>query len=144
MKQSAGTTPRLRRSVKDHSLHSGGEGIECIKCGKGIFTDTATFCQPVMTKFRKRGHQMKPPSKWPIPAPFLLNCPLGHQLFPWCSGYHIRLTRGRSPVRSRAKTENYFGFLITYLLLRIGSPMHNFNFKLVPVDQYCFSFKKIA
>ena len=25
--------------------------------------------------------------------------------FSWCSGYHIRLTRGRSPVRSRAKTE---------------------------------------
>ena len=24
--------------------------------------------------------------------------------FPWCSGYHIRLTRGRSPVRSRAET----------------------------------------
>ena len=24
--------------------------------------------------------------------------------FSWCSGYHIRLTRGRSPVRSRAKT----------------------------------------
>ena len=23
---------------------------------------------------------------------------------PWCSGYHIRLTRGRSPVRSRAET----------------------------------------
>ena len=27
-------------------------------------------------------------------------------LFPWCSGYHIRLTRGRSPVRSRAETLN--------------------------------------
>ena len=26
-------------------------------------------------------------------------------LFSWCSGYHIRLTRGRSPVRSRAKTK---------------------------------------
>lgn len=25
-------------------------------------------------------------------------------MFPWCSGYHIRLTRGRSPVRSRAET----------------------------------------
>ena len=25
-------------------------------------------------------------------------------VFPWCSGYHIRLTRGRSPVRSRAET----------------------------------------
>ena len=24
--------------------------------------------------------------------------------FPWCSGYHIRLTRGRSPVRARAET----------------------------------------
>ncbi|KAK9887067.1 hypothetical protein WA026_020002, partial [Henosepilachna vigintioctopunctata] len=24
--------------------------------------------------------------------------------FPWCSGYHIRLTRGRSPVRPRAET----------------------------------------
>ena len=25
--------------------------------------------------------------------------------FSWCSGYHIRLTRGRSPVQSRAKTK---------------------------------------
>ena len=27
--------------------------------------------------------------------------------FSWCSGYHIRLTRGRSPVRSRAKTYHF-------------------------------------
>lgn len=25
--------------------------------------------------------------------------------FPWCSGYHVRLTRARSPARSGAKTE---------------------------------------
>ena len=25
--------------------------------------------------------------------------------FPWCSGYHVRLTRERSPVRNRAETE---------------------------------------
>ncbi len=28
--------------------------------------------------------------------------------FPWCSGYHIRLTRGRSPVRTRAETLTTF------------------------------------
>ncbi len=32
-------------------------------------------------------------------------CVSPHLLFPWCSGYHIRLTRGRSPVRSRAETD---------------------------------------
>ena len=31
-------------------------------------------------------------------------CCFPFNLFSWCSGYHIRLTRGRSPVRSRAKT----------------------------------------
>ena len=28
--------------------------------------------------------------------------------FSWCSGYHICLTHRRSPVRNRAKTQNYF------------------------------------
>jgi hypothetical protein len=39
--------------------------------------------------------------------PFLTNKNIKsslRQAFPWCSGYHIRLTRGRSPVRSRAET----------------------------------------
>ena len=31
-------------------------------------------------------------------------------LFSWCSGYHIRLTRGRSPVRSRAKAKYFFPY----------------------------------
>ena len=30
--------------------------------------------------------------------------PSSSTTFPWCSGYHIRLTRGRSPVRARAET----------------------------------------
>lgn len=36
----------------------------------------------------------------------LMSCdPLSNiTTFPWCSGYHIRLTRGRSPVRARAET----------------------------------------
>ena len=29
-------------------------------------------------------------------------------MFPWCSGYHVRLTRARSPVRSRAETSLFF------------------------------------
>ena len=33
----------------------------------------------------------------------LANKPTVHG-FPWCSGYHIRLTHGRSPVQSRAGT----------------------------------------
>ena len=43
-------------------------------------------------------------------------------LFSWCSGYHIRLTRGRSPVRSRAKTlpfcisEDYLRLSFTFRL----------------------------
>ena len=35
---------------------------------------------------------------------FVLNLVSKFNKFSWCSGYHIRLTRGRSPVRSRAKT----------------------------------------
>ena len=35
-------------------------------------------------------------------------------LFSWCSGYHIRLTRGRSPVRSRAKTNWLFCFYCVF------------------------------
>ena len=34
-----------------------------------------------------------------------LNLVLIHTQFPWCSGYHICLTRRRSPVRSRTETE---------------------------------------
>ena len=30
------------------------------------------------------------------------------RLFLWCSGYHVRLTRARSPVRSRAETVFFF------------------------------------
>ena len=30
------------------------------------------------------------------------------RLFLWCSGYHVRLTRARSPVRSRAETVLFF------------------------------------
>ena len=32
-------------------------------------------------------------------------------VFSWCSGYHICLTHRRSPVRSRAKTDNIFAQL---------------------------------
>ncbi len=39
-----------------------------------------------------------------LPATRLLFVPCAFSSFPWCSGYHIRLTRGRSPVRSRAET----------------------------------------
>ena len=41
--------------------------------------------------------------------------------FSWCSGYHIRLTRGRSPVRSRAKTCPLFFVLenVVFQLLRV-------------------------
>ena len=37
-------------------------------------------------------------------ALFLINLEVRaeHIQFSWCSGYHIRLTRGRSPVQSRA------------------------------------------
>ena len=35
-----------------------------------------------------------------------------NQQFPWCSGYHIRLTRERSPVRARAETPMIFALLV--------------------------------
>ena len=37
---------------------------------------------------------------WPL-SPFMF---LPFHKFPWCSGYHVCLTRRRSPVRSRAET----------------------------------------
>jgi hypothetical protein len=39
-------------------------------------------------------------------APASLNSSPQYISFPWCSGYHICLTRRRSPVRSRTETQN--------------------------------------
>ena len=33
----------------------------------------------------------------------------------WCSGYHICLTRRRSPVRNRAAPEDFFSLLIVWM-----------------------------
>lgn len=44
--------------------------------------------------------------KYEMPTRLFLSTPLSFTTkFPWCSGYHIRLTRGRSPVRARAETK---------------------------------------
>ena len=52
--------------------------------------------------------------------------------FSWCSGYHIRLTRGRSPVRSRAKTDKHFSFLF---FLELFFQCSNFFPFLLPFDR---------
>ena len=36
--------------------------------------------------------------------------------FPYCSGYHVRLTRGRSPVRAWPETLSFFVLLLLLLL----------------------------
>ena len=53
--------------------------------------------------------------------------------FSWCSGYHICLTHRRSPVRSRAKTSNFFVSYFHFIYL--------FDFqKYTPVFLYLFIF----
>ena len=53
--------------------------------------------------------------------------------FSWCSGYHICLTHRRSPVRSRAKTSNFFVSYFHFIYL--------FDFqKYAPVFLYLFIF----
>ena len=49
-------------------------------------------------------------------------------MFPWCSGYHVRLTRARSPVRSRAETSFFFFFffLLCLFLFFFHHPWHFF------------------
>ena len=50
-------------------------------------------------------------------------------MFPWCSGYHVRLTRGRSPVRARPETLCLI-FFIQLLQLVIIIACHEFFFEL--------------
>ena len=65
---------------------------------------------------------------------------IGHKIgatlsngFSWCSGYHICLTHRRSPVRSRAKTLNFFVSYFHFIYL--------FDFqKYTPVFLYLFIF----
>ena len=49
---------------------------------------------------------------------WISNISNSNMLFPWCSGYHIRLTRGRSPVRSRAETN------VLHWLLAVSRGVH--------------------
>ena len=55
------------------------------------------------------------------------------QVFPWCSGYHIRLTRGRPPVRSRAETALCTKQKATLVMSPQVNKVHTRKMNFIPV-----------
>ena len=68
-------------------------------------------------------------------------CCFPFNLFSWCSGYHIRLTRGRSPVRSRAKTYfPFFSWLLNILIFSLRSKICLFIADAMPIPRAMIAY----